>query len=91
MSARSCSAVACRRSSASRWSQSSLSTKPDVARLAGPAGVGDVLHAHVAVALRQLVQARGRLVGRAVVDEDQLQVVLGQRLPEQRLDAVVDV
>jgi hypothetical protein len=63
----------------------------DVARLARPAGVRDVLDPHVPVAPGQLVQARGRAVGRAVVDEDQLEVLRGQRLPEQGGDQIVDV
>ena len=42
-------------------------------------------------AARQLVQPRGRGVGRAVVDEDQLDVLGGHGLAEQRADAVVDV
>ena len=63
----------------------------EVARPAGPARVRDVLHAHVRVLGRERIQARRRAVGRAVVDEDQLQLARRHRLAEQRADAVVEV
>ena len=61
----------------------------EVARPAGPAGVGDVLDADVRMLRRQGVEAGGRLVRGAVVDEDHLELLGRQRLAEQRGDAVV--
>jgi hypothetical protein len=50
-----------------------------------------VLDAHVLVLGRERVESCRRLVGRAVVDEDDLVVVVRERLADERLDAVVDV
>jgi hypothetical protein len=61
----------------------------EVARPAGPAGVGDVLDADVRMLRRERVEAGRGLVRRAVVDEDRLELLGRQRLAEQRGDAVV--
>ncbi|CAM5457163.1 hypothetical protein SGRIM128S_06956 [Streptomyces griseomycini] len=45
----------------------------------------------VGVLGRQLVQPGGGLVGGAVVDEEDLELVRGEALPEQTVDAVLDV
>jgi hypothetical protein len=59
----------------------------DVARLARPPRVRDVLDAHVGVRRRQRVEDGAAAVGRAVVDEDQLERPGRERLREQRVDA----
>ena len=48
-------------------------------------------HAHVGVLGGQPVQALRALVGRAVVDEDQLQPVRRHALPQERVDARLEV
>jgi hypothetical protein len=55
---------------------------PDVAGLARPAGVLLVEDPHVRVFCRQLVQAGGRVVGGAVVDEDDLVLLRREALVE---------
>ncbi len=62
-----------------------------VARSPRPARVLPVDDVHVRVLGRQPVQPGRRLVGRPVVDEDQLQLIGRHRLRQQRLDARLDV
>ena len=63
----------------------------DVAGPAGPARVRDVHDLDVGVLGRQRVKPGRRPVGRAVVDEDELERAGRHGLSEQRIDAVVDV
>lgn len=56
----------------------------DVAGLAGPAGVLLADHAYVRVPGRQLVEAVGGVVGRAVVDVDDLVRVSAEALVDER-------
>ncbi len=63
----------------------------DVAGAARPARVGHVADADVGMLRGERVEPGGRRVGRAVVDEDQLELARRHRLPEQRGDALVDV
>ena len=65
--------------------------QPDVARLAGPAGVLLVDHPEVRMPRGEGIESCRGLVGRAVVDEDALDLVRAQRLVQDRLDASVDV
>jgi hypothetical protein len=61
-----------------------------VARASRPARVLDVADANVRVVARELVEPRGRRVGRSVVDEDRLVLARGHGLVEQRPEAFVD-
>ncbi len=63
----------------------------DVPGLARPARGLLVDDVHVGVLGGDLVEPRGSAVRRAVVDEDRLVLIVGQRLPEERGDAILDV
>jgi hypothetical protein len=64
---------------------------PDIAGFAGPAGVLLVDHAYVRVLCRQSAEALRGVVGRAVVDVDDLVRVLTEGLMEERRRAEIDV
>lgn len=63
----------------------------DVAGPARPPGVRDAGHSEVVVLADQGLQPRGCVVGRTVVDEEHLELVRGQRLPQHRIDQCFDV
>jgi len=52
----------------------------EVPRRSRPAGVGDVAHPPVLAGRRHLVEQCARAVGGPVVDDDDLELVLGHRL-----------